>query len=91
MIYTVGKTSKGWDQEKPYHAIIVYGLSKNYFWQYYVCTFVIYEPFQFDVHASTCTTSSMFVKNRTCYICLWHLCGTLKRRKLMKEQKHQIQ
>ena len=34
--------SKGWDQEKPYHAIIVYGLSKIYFQQYHVSTFFIY-------------------------------------------------
>ena len=33
---------KGWGQEKPYRAIIVYGLSKIYFKQYRVCTFVIY-------------------------------------------------
>ena len=42
-------------------------------------------------HAHTHTASLMCVKNRICYICLWHLCGTLKRRKLMKEKKHQIQ
>ena len=32
---------KRWGQEKPYHAIIVYGLSKIYFKQYRVRTFVI--------------------------------------------------
>ena len=42
ILSTVGKKSKGWDPEKPYHVIIVYGLSEIYFQQYYVCTFVRY-------------------------------------------------
>ena len=42
-------------------------------------------------HASTCATSLMHVKNSTHHLGLWHLLsGTLERRKLKKEQKHQI-
>ena len=36
------KSMEGWNQEKPYHTIFVYGLSKIYFQQYHVCIFVRY-------------------------------------------------
>ena len=41
-------------------------------------------------HASTSASSLMCVKNSTHRFCLLHFSGTLKRRKLEKEQKHQI-